>query len=245
MPLQPGDYIYWQIYHLKDSLQAGWEGSYQAFLTSSCATKLKGTDSWIHIFHLKRASTLDWSIERPADLKLTLKQYSEDKLHSHQDKKMTSADTLPKMLDLIRMIIYVFLTSSTFTYRSNVFLSRAWSYASFQNQSNCWVCCQLPMSSTSWLLWWISHFQGTDWPALRKLILEESKLSPAQATLDITRWDPLTWPVNNTCSDPGHIYEFSFRVTQAQSEQEAKFQLKVVTSHLLEGNLPRLWDWFL
>ena len=184
MPLQPGDYIYWQIYHLKDSLQAGWEGSYQAFLTSSCATKLKGTDSWIPIFHLKRASTLDWSIERPADLKLTLKQHSKDKLHSHQDNKMTSADTLPKMLDLIRMIIYVFLTSSTFTYRSNVFLSRAWSYASFQNQSNCWVCCQLPMSSTSWLLWWISHFQGTDWPALRKLILEESKLRLLLILLD-------------------------------------------------------------
>lgn len=72
----------------------------------------------------------------------------------------------------------------------------------------------------------------------QKLILE-SKLSPAQATLDITRQDPLTWPVNNTCSDLA-IYEFSFRVTQAQSEQQAKFQLKVVTSHLLERKPPTI-----
>ena len=37
---------------------------------------------------------------------------------------MTSeVDKLPKILDLIRMILYnVFLTSWTFTYKSNVFL---------------------------------------------------------------------------------------------------------------------------
>ena len=60
---------------------------------------------------------------------------------------------LPKMLDLINVIIYnVFLTSWTFAYKSNIFLSQARSYASFRNQSNCWVCGQLPMSSSglSW-----------------------------------------------------------------------------------------------
>ena len=43
----------------------------------------------------------------------------------HQDEKtMTSeVDSLPKMLDLIPMIIYVFLTSYTFAYKSNAFLS--------------------------------------------------------------------------------------------------------------------------
>ena len=40
--------------------------------------KLKRTDSWTHISHLRRASKLDWSVERTADLKL----------HPNQDKKM-------------------------------------------------------------------------------------------------------------------------------------------------------------
>ena len=43
----------------------------------------------------------------------------------------------------------------------------------------------------------------------QEIILEERKFSPIQATLDITRWDPLTWSINNTCSDPGHKNEFS------------------------------------
>ena len=52
---------------------------------------------------------------------------------------MTSeVDSLPKMMDLIRMIIYnVLLTSWTFAYKSNAFLSQAGSYAGFRNQSNC------------------------------------------------------------------------------------------------------------
>lgn len=58
--------------------------------------------------------------------------------------------------------------------------------------------------------------------ALRKFILEERSYSFVQGTIDI-RWDPLTWPVSGTCSDHGYKYEFSFKVTQAQSEQQAKF----------------------
>ena len=70
---------------------------------------------------------------------MTLKQR---KLHLHQDKKKTisEVDSLPKMLDLIHMIIDVSLTSWTFAYKSNVFLSWAQSYASFlKNQSSCCV----------------------------------------------------------------------------------------------------------
>ena len=51
--------------------------------------------------------------------------------------------------------------------------------------------------------------------ALRKFILEERNYSSVQATIGITRWDPLTWSINNTCSDPGHKHELSFGVTQA------------------------------
>ena len=46
--------------HLKDSFQTRWKGSYQVLLTSSCAVKWKGTDSWIRIFHLKRALAPDY-----------------------------------------------------------------------------------------------------------------------------------------------------------------------------------------
>ena len=61
--------------YLKDFLLPGWKDSYQALLTSSCTGKLKGIDSWIS-FHSQRAPALNWSIERIADFKITLKQYS-------------------------------------------------------------------------------------------------------------------------------------------------------------------------
>ena len=73
--LQPGDYAYWKRHNLKDFLLPGWKDSYQALLTSSCTRKLKGIDSWIS-FHSQRATALDWSIERIADFKITLKQCS-------------------------------------------------------------------------------------------------------------------------------------------------------------------------
>ena len=50
---------------------------------------------------------------------------------------------------------------------------------------------------------------------------------------------------NNTRSDPSHRYKFYFSVTQAQPEQQTKSQSKTVTSCLLEGNLPHLWDGFM
>ena len=43
--------------------------------------------------------------------------------------------------------------------------------------------------------------------ALRKFILEERNYSSVWATIDITRWDPLTRPIKHTYSDPGHKYE--------------------------------------
>ena len=64
---------------LKDSLQSRWKGPYQVLLTSSCAAKLKATDSWLRISQLKMAPVPGWSVKRPADLKLTLKQYFDNK----------------------------------------------------------------------------------------------------------------------------------------------------------------------
>ena len=74
--LQPEDYVYWKRHHLKGSLQPRWKGPHQVLLTSSCAAKLKGIDSWIHISHLKRTPAPDRSTARTADLKLSLKRCS-------------------------------------------------------------------------------------------------------------------------------------------------------------------------
>ena len=129
------------------------------------------------------------------------------------------------MLDLTRMIIYnVFLTSWTFAYESNAFLSWTRSYSSFKNPSSCWACGQLPVSNTSGLPWWISPLQGSNWMALRKFILEERNYSPVQG-IPLPRQlitPALTLAIKN---------EFSSKVTQAQSEQQAKFQPRNKTSH--------------
>ena len=82
--------------------------------------------------------------------------------------------------------------------------------------------------------------------ALIKFILEERNYSSVWAGTDITRWDPLIWPIKHTYSDPGHKYEFSLKVIQAQSEQQTKFQIKKKNAHsrLSGGMLPQLWDRF-
>ena len=58
--------------------------------------------------------------------------------------------------------------------------------------------------------------------------------SHIHVTIDITRWDPLTWPINNASSDSGHKCEFS-SITQAQSEQQAKFQQRRKKSPTIMG----------
>ena len=61
--------------------------------TSSCTAKLKGIDSWINIFHLRRVSSLDWSMERTTNFKW----------HPHPDRKKTKTvvDCWPKNPDQI------------------------------------------------------------------------------------------------------------------------------------------------
>ena len=80
--------------------------------------------------------------------------------------------------------------------------------------------------------------------AFRKFILEERNYSSVWAGTDITRWDPLIWPIKHTYSDPGHKYEFSLKVTQAQPE-EATFQSKNVNSRLLGRIGFQLWVGFI
>ena len=100
--LKPGYYAYWKRSNSKDNHQPRWKD--QVLLTSSCTVKLRGIISWIN-FHSQRVSALDWVIVKTADLKITLKQCSEEKLHSYQDEKTSEGDSLPKILDLTHMIL--------------------------------------------------------------------------------------------------------------------------------------------
>ena len=45
---------------------------------------------------------------------------------------------------------------------------------------------------------------GLTWENLLK-----KNYSHIQVTIDITRWNPLTRPINNACSDSGHKFELS------------------------------------
>ena len=85
-----------------------------------------------------------------------------------QDEKkiISKVDSLPKMLDLIHMIVYnVFLTSWSFAYKPNVFYHR----------HNPLLVVKLNpivgfVSSISKLPWWISPLQDSNWMALTKFI---------------------------------------------------------------------------
>lgn len=88
--LQPGDYTYWKRHHLNNF--------YQVFLNTSCTTQLKGLNSLIHIYHLKKPSELDWSIERSVD----------SKWYPQEDKKgmIAMADSEPKNPDQVNKIYH-------------------------------------------------------------------------------------------------------------------------------------------
>ena len=61
------------------------------------------------------------------------------------------------------------------------------------------MCGQLSVSSSGSPLY-ISLLQGSNWLGLRKFTLKKD-YSHIQVTIDIIRWNPLTWPINNTYSD--------------------------------------------
>ena len=46
------------------------------------------------------------------------------------------------------------------------------------------------------------------WPyfSAQEIYSRRKNYSPVQNTVDITRWYPFAWPVDNACSDSGHKY---------------------------------------
>ena len=57
-------------------------------------------------FQLQSVPARDWSTERTADIKITLKQCSEETTLTPGQEEDNIRSSLPKMLDLTRMIIY-------------------------------------------------------------------------------------------------------------------------------------------
>ena len=143
----------------------------------------------------------------------------------YQDEKTASkVDSLPKMQDLICMIIYnVFLTSWTFAYGPNVFYHGDNPKLVFKKSVQLLGWGRLSVSSTCRLPRWISPLQSSNWTSLKKFYFRERKFSPVQATLDITKWDPLTQSINNTCSGTGHKYEFSSKLFKINQRNKHKF----------------------
>ena len=81
----------------------------------------------------------------------------------------------------------------------------------------------------------------TGWPWENLL---KKNYSHIQVTVIVLGWDPLNGPINNACSDSGHKFEL-FSITQAQSEQQEKFQQRRKKSPAIMGWIyidnTRLW----
>lgn len=74
--------------------------------------------------------------------------------------------------------------------------------------------------------------------ALQKLILE------VMSRLLLLILGHLTWPVKkHPCSDSDHKEEFFLKVTPASSEQQARFQSKIVTFQIMRRDPLSVVGW--
>ena len=62
--------------------------------------------------------------------------------------------------------------------------------------------------------------------------------SPVLSIHEITGWEPLTWSVNNTCSDAGHRFKFSLRVIPTQVSYVS---IKINLSSIKRKNPRDMW----
>lgn len=184
-----------------------------------------------------------WSTDSAADVRLTLKGCSEAITLRPGREEDDLRSSSPRTLHLTCMIVYdVVLTSQTFAYKSDVFLSWTWSYASFKKPIQVLGCGQSPVSRTSRFPGGFLHPKAlTGWPLE---MFSRRKSSPLWATLDITRWDPLSWPIKNACSDPSRNMDLppshssSVRVTSKFSQgikQPGCGHLRFKASFILEA----------
>lgn len=74
-----------------------------------------------------------------------------------------------------------------------------------QKSIQLWVCGQLPISSTASLSWWLFLYKALiEWPFEKIILKEHSSTMQITVTTKITKWDDLTWPINETYIEPDH-----------------------------------------
>ena len=92
--------------------------------------------------------------------------------------------------------------------QDNVFLSWAHSYAAFHNQSNCWVCRELPSSSVEGFLWWTSPLQEKDFLQVCEYLRQQSHAMPLLHLMTSTN-PKMDW-CNTLYSNYGHNVTYNF-----------------------------------
>lgn len=90
----------------------------------------------------------------------------------------------------------------------NSFLQWPTKNAQQRNQSSCWVCEQLPSSSSLGSPWWLPLLQEGDWKAWKQYIQEEQATTKIQFYWFTTNANPKTWLVAHTINNTGHSILF-------------------------------------
>ena len=111
-------------------------------------------------------------------------------------------------------VVYVLFIFLSPILTDNSSLQWAQHYVELQNQTDCWICGILPMSSTSGLPWWDCPLQGTDWHSLQDYTSEIIYGDSMYQDKSITNQDTSSWPmISETWSSPGHNQNFSYSQT--------------------------------
>ena len=127
-------------YNLRNCLQPGWKDlSIRYSKLTHTQWNWRETDSWE--LPLPKAPKLDWSIERPADLRLTLKQCSnrENYITLRWGEDGIRSIQLPQNADPTRMVIYDVLESLDLCLSIKCFLSWTRVYASLKLKPIVWL----------------------------------------------------------------------------------------------------------
>lgn len=129
---------------------------------------------------------------------------------------MTSGvDSCPKMLDQTCIIVRVFVLVS-WTPESMFFYHGYYLMQILEiNQNIGLVASYFHPVLLVYLDGFLPSKALTGW-LLEHIFSKKRDYSSVWAITDITRWDPLTWSIKHTYSDPGHKYEVPLKITQAQ-----------------------------
>ena len=73
-------------------------------------------------------------------------------------------------------------------------------------------------------------------------LLKKKNYGHIHVTIDITKWNPLTRPINNASSDPGHKFEFSsISLNQSSKQSFSKGKKSPIIMGWIYIDNTRLW----